>query len=84
MHLEELDDPEKFAEDGNKVISQKEYVSRLHELKDEITRAWQADDRVTSLKLSIKVSFTTLILCLSICNNFLFMFNVAKVLHAAQ
>ncbi|XP_052207188.1 uncharacterized protein LOC127811403 [Diospyros lotus] len=56
MHLEELDDPEKFAEDGNKVISQKEYVSRLHELKDEITRAWQADDRVTSLRLSIKVA----------------------------
>ncbi|GFZ12533.1 hypothetical protein Acr_23g0009180 [Actinidia rufa] len=56
MHLEELDDPQKFAEDGIKVISQQEYVSRLHELKDEITRAWQADDRVTSLKLSIKVA----------------------------
>ncbi|KAL7217914.1 hypothetical protein ACSBR2_011193 [Camellia fascicularis] len=56
MPLEELDDPQKFAEDGIKVISQQEYVSRLHELKDEIARAWQADDRVTSLKVSINVA----------------------------
>ncbi|KAI7996361.1 VPS35 endosomal protein sorting factor-like [Camellia lanceoleosa] len=33
-----------------------EYVSRLHELKDEVARAWKADDRVTSLKVSIKVA----------------------------
>ncbi|KAL6975264.1 hypothetical protein U1Q18_024058 [Sarracenia purpurea var. burkii] len=56
MHLEELDDPQKFAEDGINVISHQEYVSRLNELKHKITRAWQADDRVTSLKLSIKVA----------------------------
>ncbi|KAI8010950.1 VPS35 endosomal protein sorting factor-like [Camellia lanceoleosa] len=56
MPLEELDDPQKFAEDGIKVISQQEYVSRLHELKDEVARAWRADDRVTSLKVSIKVA----------------------------
>lgn len=55
MHLEELDDPEKFAEEGGKVITGREYVSRLHELKAELTRAWHADDRVTSLKISIKV-----------------------------
>ncbi|XP_022867447.1 UPF0505 protein isoform X2 [Olea europaea var. sylvestris] len=54
-HLEELDDPQKFAEDV-KVISQREYVSRLLELKDEIKLAWYADDRVTSLRLSIKVA----------------------------
>ncbi|XP_058210972.1 uncharacterized protein LOC131323282 [Rhododendron vialii] len=56
MHLEELDDPQKFAEDGIKVISQQVYVSRLHELKDEINRSWQANDRVTSLTLAIKVA----------------------------
>ncbi|KAI8020570.1 VPS35 endosomal protein sorting factor-like [Camellia lanceoleosa] len=28
----------------------------LHELKDEVARAWKADDRVTSLKVSIKVA----------------------------
>lgn len=56
MHLEELDDPQKFAEDGIKAISQQVYVSRLHELKDEINRSWQANDRVTSLMLAIKVS----------------------------
>lgn len=54
MHLEELDDPQKFADEGVKVITWQDYVSRLHELKDEITRSWLADDRVTSLKLSIK------------------------------
>lgn len=57
MHLEELDDPQKFADEGVKVITWQEYVSRLHELKDEITRSWLADDRVTSLKLTIKVKF---------------------------
>ncbi|KAK3030042.1 hypothetical protein RJ639_038141, partial [Escallonia herrerae] len=56
MHVEELDDSHKFAEDGIKVISQQEYVSRLHQLKDEITHAWNNDDRVTALKLSIKVA----------------------------
>ncbi|XP_010244471.1 PREDICTED: UPF0505 protein isoform X2 [Nelumbo nucifera] len=56
MHLEELDDPQKIAEEDVKVITCQEYVSRLHELKDEICHAWQADDRVTSLKLSIKVA----------------------------
>ncbi|GMY31180.1 VPS35 endosomal protein sorting factor-like isoform X1 [Fagus crenata] len=55
-HLEELEDPEKYAEEGVKFITRQEYVSRLHELKDEINRAWRANDRVTSLKLSIKVA----------------------------
>ncbi|KAB2044375.1 hypothetical protein ES319_D01G085100v1 [Gossypium barbadense] len=55
-HLEELDDPQKFSETDTKVITQQEYVSRLHELKDEINRAWHSEDRVKSLKLSIKVS----------------------------
>lgn len=56
-HLEELEDPEKYAEDGVKVVTRQEYISRLHELKDEINRAWHANDRVTSLKLAIKVTF---------------------------
>ncbi|KAF3453419.1 hypothetical protein FNV43_RR03859 [Rhamnella rubrinervis] len=55
-HLEELEDPQKVAEDGAKLITRNEYVSRLHELKDEIIRAWRASDRVTTLKLSIKVA----------------------------
>ncbi|KAF5478945.1 hypothetical protein F2P56_005465, partial [Juglans regia] len=55
-HLEELEDPEKCAEDGVKVVTRQEYISRLHELKDEINRAWRANDRVTSLKLAIKVA----------------------------
>ncbi|KAL6538960.1 hypothetical protein OROMI_025286 [Orobanche minor] len=39
-----------------KVMSQKEYVSHLHELKREISDSWNKNDRVTSLKLSIKLS----------------------------
>ncbi|XVE50697.1 hypothetical protein DITRI_Ditri01bG0184100 [Diplodiscus trichospermus] len=56
LHLEELDDPQKSAEEGAKSITQQEYVSRLHELKDEINRAWHNEDRVKSLKMSIKVA----------------------------
>ncbi|XVF57509.1 hypothetical protein PTKIN_Ptkin06aG0211000 [Pterospermum kingtungense] len=55
MHLEELDDPQKSSEESAKVITRQEYVSRLHELKDEINRAWHDEDRVKSLKLSIKL-----------------------------
>ncbi|GFZ07407.1 hypothetical protein Acr_19g0003440 [Actinidia rufa] len=72
MHLEELDDPQKFAEGGIKFISQLEYISQLHELKDEITRAWKADDRMTSLKLSINVARGTMALedCSCIASSF--------------
>ncbi|MCD7469575.1 hypothetical protein HAX54_008688 [Datura stramonium] len=56
VHLEELDDPQRFAEEGVKYITLQEYVSRLTELKDEISRAWHTNDRVTSLNLSIKVA----------------------------
>ncbi|KAI9080628.1 hypothetical protein K1719_037385 [Acacia pycnantha] len=56
MHIEELDDPQKFSDDEVKVIAWQEYVSRLHELKDEIAHSWLVDDRITSLKLSVKVA----------------------------
>ncbi|XP_012070871.1 VPS35 endosomal protein sorting factor-like isoform X2 [Jatropha curcas] len=55
-HVEEVNDSQKIPEDDAKVITQQEYVSRLHELKDEIMHAWQAEDRVTALRLSIKVA----------------------------
>ncbi|KAK8706019.1 hypothetical protein V6N13_049601 [Hibiscus sabdariffa] len=51
-----LDDPQKSSEESTNVITRQEYVSRLHELKDEINRAWHSDDRVKSLKLSIQVA----------------------------
>lgn len=57
VHLEELEDPDTFSEEEIKVISHREYVSHLYELKDEINHAWKADNRVASLKLSIKVLF---------------------------
>ncbi|XLR29496.1 hypothetical protein S83_057396, partial [Arachis hypogaea] len=49
MHLEELDDPQKFADEGVKVITWQEYVSRLHELKDEINRSWLAEDHIMDM-----------------------------------
>nr|XP_027061539.1 UPF0505 protein-like isoform X2 [Coffea arabica] len=55
-HLEELDDPQKFTEEGLKVISQREYVLRLYELKDEIALSWSKKEHVTSLKLCIRVA----------------------------
>ncbi|XP_057871562.1 uncharacterized protein LOC131077967 isoform X1 [Cryptomeria japonica] len=56
MHLEELDNPEKNAEEEVKIISQQEYVRRLCELNDEIAQAWQQNERVIALRLSIKVA----------------------------
>lgn len=56
VHLKELDDPEKNAEEEVKVISQQEYVMRLRELNNEIAQAWQQNERATALKLSIKVA----------------------------
>lgn len=56
VHLEELDDPEKNAEEEVKVVSQQEYVMRLRELNNEIAQAWQQNERATALKLSIKVA----------------------------
>ncbi|XP_075481448.1 uncharacterized protein LOC142522176 isoform X1 [Primulina tabacum] len=50
----ELYDHQRIVEDSNGV-SQQEYVSRLHALKNEIKQAWCADDRIKSLRLSIKV-----------------------------
>lgn len=81
MHLQELDDPQKFAEEGARAITWQEYVSRLHELKDEIRHAWHAEDRVTSLKLSIKARFDA-ISCSYIFSSTLFYILLALYLHA--
>ncbi|KAL3681400.1 hypothetical protein R1sor_024356 [Riccia sorocarpa] len=55
-HLEELEDPEKEAREGTKIISQQEYVTRLKELNEEISQAWLNNERVAALRLSIKVA----------------------------
>lgn len=55
LQSDELNDSQKLKEGGFKIVSQQEYIKRLHELKDEIMRSWNSDDRVTTLKLSIKV-----------------------------
>ncbi|XP_073149503.1 uncharacterized protein [Henckelia pumila] len=51
---QEFDNHQRIVEDSNGV-SQQEYVSRLHALKNEIKQAWFADDRIKALRLSIKV-----------------------------
>lgn len=55
MQSDELNDSQKVIEGGFTTVSQQEYINRLHELKDEIRRSWSSDERVASLKLSIKV-----------------------------
>lgn len=56
VQSDELNESQKVKEGGFKLVSQQEYIKRLHELKDEIMRSWHSDDRVTTLKLSIKVA----------------------------
>ncbi|XP_010500650.1 PREDICTED: UPF0505 protein-like isoform X2 [Camelina sativa] len=55
-HSEETGSEQISLEETAKIINQQEYIAKLHELRDGITCAWQAEDRVASLKLSIKVS----------------------------
>ncbi|XP_057787699.1 uncharacterized protein LOC131004943 isoform X3 [Salvia miltiorrhiza] len=54
LHSGELDDDKNFDDEDVKVIGQQECLSKLQGLKDEINQSWCADDRVTSLRLSIK------------------------------
>lgn len=56
-HLEQLEDSDKDAREGSKIISQQEYVTRLRELNDEIAFAWMNNERVAALRLTIKVIF---------------------------
>nr|XP_043622248.1 VPS35 endosomal protein sorting factor-like isoform X2 [Erigeron canadensis] len=56
MQSDELNDSQPLSEGGFKSVTQQEYIKRLHQLKDEIMRAWRSDDRVTSLKMSTKVA----------------------------
>ncbi|XP_068666819.1 uncharacterized protein [Aristolochia californica] len=56
VHVDELDDPEKFAKEEARILTKHEYMSQLNGFKEEIGRAWGSGDRVTSLKTSIKVA----------------------------
>ncbi|EOA39618.1 hypothetical protein CARUB_v10008246mg [Capsella rubella] len=55
-HSEETGSEQISLEETAKIMNQQEYMAKVHELRDGITCAWQAEDRVTSLKLSIKVT----------------------------
>ncbi|CAH8347235.1 unnamed protein product [Eruca vesicaria subsp. sativa] len=55
-HLEETGGERTCLDETAKVMDQQEYLAKVRELIDGITKAWQAEDRVTSLKLSIKVT----------------------------
>ncbi|XP_056844300.1 uncharacterized protein LOC108854015 [Raphanus sativus] len=54
--LEETGSEQTSLEETAKVMDQQEYLAKVRELIDGITNAWQVEDRVTSLKLSIKVT----------------------------
>ncbi|XP_020868718.1 UPF0505 protein isoform X1 [Arabidopsis lyrata subsp. lyrata] len=55
-HSEETGSEQTSLEEPAKIINQQEYIAKVHELREGIKCAWQAEDRVTSLKLSIKVT----------------------------
>ncbi|MCO5552795.1 hypothetical protein L7F22_006312 [Adiantum nelumboides] len=55
-HLQELDEGERGTNDAVEMISQEEYVFRLRELNDSITRAWKNNERVATLRLAVKVA----------------------------
>ncbi|CAM6113201.1 unnamed protein product [Calypogeia fissa] len=55
-HLQVLEDPEKEAREEVTIISQQEYVTRLKALNEEISQAWLNNERVSALRLSIKVA----------------------------
>lgn len=57
--LEETGSEQTSLEETAKVMDQQEYLAKVRELIDGITNAWQVEDRVTSLKLSIKVNLLT-------------------------
>lgn len=57
--MEETGSEKTSLEETAKVIDQQEYLAKVRELIDGITKAWQVEDRVTSLKLSIKVNLLT-------------------------
>ncbi|XP_022139513.1 UPF0505 protein C16orf62 homolog isoform X2 [Momordica charantia] len=56
MHSEELDNPQNVTENEVKVITRQDYIYCLREFKDDLVRAWNANDRVTCLKISVKVA----------------------------
>jgi hypothetical protein len=62
-HLEQLEDSDKEAREEFKIISQQEYVMRLRELNEEIALAWLNNERVSALRLTIKVSWWMNNLC---------------------
>ncbi|XP_022940977.1 UPF0505 protein C16orf62 homolog [Cucurbita moschata] len=55
-HLEEIEDHQNITENEVKVVTRQDYINRLREFKDDLVRAWNASDRVTSLKISVKVA----------------------------
>ncbi|CAL9218434.1 unnamed protein product [Arabidopsis halleri] len=55
-HSEETGSEQTSLEEPAKIINQQEYIAKVHELREGINCAWQAEDRVKSLKLSIKVT----------------------------
>ena len=72
VHLEQLEDSDKDAREGSKILSQQEYVTRLRELNDEIALAWMNNERVAALRLTIKVIFLVVLLTVMIssyCSN---------------
>ncbi|XP_024530935.1 UPF0505 protein [Selaginella moellendorffii] len=55
-HLQQLEDPERKAFEDVKILTQQECVTRLKDLNEEIAEAWRSEERVSALRLTIKVA----------------------------
>lgn len=54
--LEQLDDLEDGGQQETLNLSQKEYIRKIDTMNRSLTDAWQRDQRVMSLKITIQVS----------------------------
>eukprot|EP01087_Luapelamoeba_hula_P008608 TRINITY_DN2164_c0_g1_i2.p1 TRINITY_DN2164_c0_g1~~TRINITY_DN2164_c0_g1_i2.p1 ORF type:complete len:988 (-),score=189.50 TRINITY_DN2164_c0_g1_i2:79-3021(-) len=54
QRLEELEDSEEALEKEILKVSQKEYIGHIEKLREQLIKAWDAEDRVKSLKIAIQ------------------------------
>jgi hypothetical protein len=56
QRLEQLEHPEQESQEATRLLSQQEVVLRLRQLNEDMGQAWVASERLTALRLAIKVA----------------------------
>jgi hypothetical protein len=56
QRLERLEHPEQESQEASSLLSQQEVVLRLRQLNEDMGQAWVASERLTALRLAIKVA----------------------------